>query len=282
MKLEVKDFIDPQTEYHYACTKITRGATDLHTHEFYEIFLVTGGRVVHIVNGVEDTLADGSLVFVRPEDAHCYEKSEDSQCQLYNLAFPRQVVDALSRFLEDGFPSEGLLFSTLPPKTLLSQEEKSMVIQELEKLSILHQSNKRAVRCQMRIFLSFIFSTYFSKFHHKTGKSIPSWLIELCSEMKKKENFFIGLPRLHELGKRSPEHINRMFAKHLGKSPTLWINDTRLLYAANRLTNSDEEIINVALDSGFQNLSHFYHQFKLRFETSPYQYRKHHRQSIIP
>ena len=50
------------------------GATyPLHTHTFYEYFLVTGGSALHMVNGTSQALSKGSLVLIRPEDAHYYD-----------------------------------------------------------------------------------------------------------------------------------------------------------------------------------------------------------------
>jgi AraC family transcriptional regulator, dual regulator of chb operon len=36
------------------------------------------------------------------------------------------------------------------------------------------------------------------------------------------------------------------------------------------------------LDSGFDNLSHFYHLFKRKFNASPKEFREKHQKSIIP
>ena len=50
-----------------------RETYQLHCHDFYEFFLVTKGRALHIVNDTVQTVSRGSLVFVRLDDAHCYD-----------------------------------------------------------------------------------------------------------------------------------------------------------------------------------------------------------------
>ena len=45
---------------------------------------------------------------------------------------------------------------------------------------------------------------------------------------------------------------------------------------------TEEEIVAVSLKAGFENLSHFYHLFRKRFQLSPARYRKAHRRVIIP
>lgn len=45
----------------------------LHTHDFYEIFLVAEGKAIHEVNGSSQLLSKGSLVYIRPSDTHYYK-----------------------------------------------------------------------------------------------------------------------------------------------------------------------------------------------------------------
>ena len=44
----------------------------LHMHEFYEVFYVVHGQAMHEVNGSAQVVGEGSLVFIRPDDQHCY------------------------------------------------------------------------------------------------------------------------------------------------------------------------------------------------------------------
>ena len=45
----------------------------IHTHDFYELFLVPKGSAVHAVNGRSQLLTEGSFVLVRPNDVHATE-----------------------------------------------------------------------------------------------------------------------------------------------------------------------------------------------------------------
>lgn len=100
--------------------------------------------------------------------------------------------------------------------------------------------------------------------------------------MEKKENFTEGLARMQELAGKSHEHICREFKKRLNITPTEFINSLRLNYAKNLLMNSDESIIDIAMEAGFGNLSHFYHLFRKQYNISPSDFRKKYQESIIP
>lgn len=92
--------------------------------------------------------------------------------------------------------------------------------------------------------------------------------------MKKKDNFTQGLSALLNISGRTHEHLCREFKKHLSLTPTEYINTLRLNYAENLLLNTDMDIITVCYNSGFDNLSYFYKLFKLRFNSTPFSYRR--------
>ena len=62
--------------------------------------------------------------------------------------------------------------------------------------------------------------------------------------------------------------------RHMKITPTHFINKLRLDYAANLIFNTDLDIITVAMEAGFNNLSHFNHIFKEKFESTPSAFRK--------
>jgi AraC family cel operon transcriptional repressor len=282
IRLLEKDLIDPETEAHFAYHKSLKSITGRHNHDFYELFLITEGNVYHIINGNRELITEGSLVFIRPDDIHFYEKHGVKDCKLLNLAFPEITMEALSNYLGRGFYAEKLLRSKNPPHIVLTNIEINQMIVRFQKLATIPNHLKQELKTELRALLAEIFINYFSERHEDIQHSIPLWLENLNNDMKQTENFTAGLPRLHQLSSRSPEYLCRMIKKHYDKTPTQWINDFRLNYAVNLLTYTDEDILNVCLDSGFENLSHFYHLFKKKFLLSPSKYRKLNRRVAIP
>ena len=63
---------------------ILRGS---YTHNFFELFVIAKGEVLHTVNGRTHLLSEGTLMFIRPAEVHYYEPSEGKECHLINLAF---------------------------------------------------------------------------------------------------------------------------------------------------------------------------------------------------
>jgi len=282
VKLKTKNLIDPESEIHYAYHKSLATITTPHTHDFFEIFLITKGEAFHRINDKQEIIEEGDLVFIRPNDIHNYEKSDDKSCELINLAFPELTMLKLFEYFGEGFHSDKLLMAEFPPKIRLSRFEKDILVNRFEKLNTLRRTNKKKIKTELRILLADIFSRYFTTGDESSNEIIPSWLVKLKSEMERKVNFVLGIKKMYDLCERTPEHLSRSFKKYFNESPTDYITNLRLNYAANLLTNSDQDITNISMDCGFENLSHFYHLFKKKFDSSPKEFRLKHQKSIIP
>jgi AraC family transcriptional regulator, dual regulator of chb operon len=282
LKLEAHQFIDTETQAHYAFHNFTESVFSvLHCHDFYEIFLVVRGSIIHHINQQDIILQEGALVFIRPDDEHAYRKVEEQDCQLINLAFWSQNIEALFAYLQPEFSLDTLLKLKDPPTVYLSQTEKNYVQTRLEALNRLQ--NKLDVRVAMRVLLAELVSQYILTNIASTPLTeIPLWLQQVCASMNEPPNFIEGRSALLRLAQRSEEHIGRVFKQYLGVTPSKFINDLRLEYASKLLLHTDHEIIDITFQVGFQNLSHFYHLFQNRWQTSPHQFRKKHRKQLIP
>ena len=108
----------------------------------------------------------------------------------------------------------------------------------------------------------------------KEEDNLPAWLKSLCQKMTEKDNFLGGIARLKDLANKSPEHLSRTFRKHLNVSPSAFVSDLKLNYAANLLARTDISITQVAFEAGFENLGYFYSNFRNKYQLTPKQFRK--------
>ncbi|WP_438492179.1 AraC family transcriptional regulator [Paenibacillus sp. IHBB 3054] len=275
LKLLAADGIDSEIQAHYRLIASVRDTIGMHSHDFFELFLILKGSVVHVINSNRQLLQENTLVFIRDRDVHCYEQTTDSDCQFINLSFNREVLDDLIAFLGEGFPSGRLLEPAMPPSTLLSKTEKEYVRYRLEQLSLIPQEKKLVIKAEVRAILTDLFSRYIkaeAEPFEPAGQ--PEWLKALCREVKKKEQFTRGAAALVQLSGKSHAYVCRMFREHLGMSPTQYINELRISYAENLLLNTDMEIVDISLEIGLENVSYFYDLFKRRHNLTPHRYRQ--------
>jgi AraC family transcriptional regulator len=71
----------------------------------------------------------------------------------------------------------------------------------------------------------------------------------------------------------SPYHFLRVFERITGVTPHQYVRRLRLREAATRLATEPTKVLDIALDSGFADVSNFNRAFRTEFEVSPRIYR---------
>jgi AraC-like DNA-binding protein len=82
-----------------------------------------------------------------------------------------------------------------------------------------------------------------------------------------------SLSELAESASLSPYHFLRTFKAVTGVTPHQWLLRARLRWAAGRLIDSRRPVTEIALASGFDDLSNFIRTFRAEFGFSPRQFR---------
>lgn len=90
------------------------------------------------------------------------------------------------------------------------------------------------------------------------------------------ELFFADSSSLHKELKNlglNRNRITQLFQLHFQKTPVEYLNELRISRAKNLLVNTQDNILQIALQSGFESLSTFYTQFRKVAGVSPKEYR---------
>ena len=106
------------------------------------------------------------------------------------------------------------------------------------------------------------------------AQHLTDWLQRACEMIDDPQYFAQGAKGFTLLANRSKEHVARELKKCLGKTPTEIVNQARMRYAADKLCHSSIPIIDIAMDCGFESLSHFYKIFRVAYGITPRQYRE--------
>lgn len=79
---------------------------------------------------------------------------------------------------------------------------------------------------------------------------------------------------------KNEKYIGRLFKQEVGLSYAEYVQEVRLSNAKQMIAKSDDRIIDIALECGFNNISYFNRSFKKKYGYSPTDYRARKRSSV--
>ena len=245
-----------------------------HYHDYYELFLLLEGSVIHYVNGQQLPLSQGALVFIRPRDTHDYLLRDGDHFSMLNITISKETIEALFSYLGDGFCANQLLDADMPPQVDLPSSGFHYILSQMTGIRTIDEAQTPRLKTALRVLLFRIFTRFFADFGDESTKEVPLWLSDLCNEMKKNGNFTYGIERMLALSGKSREHLSRSIKKYMGVSLSSFINELRLHFVANMLKNSNHDIADIVFESGFGDLSWAAELFRKKYGMTMSQYRK--------
>ncbi len=272
-RLTAEKQLDADVGFRFRRVLLTTESSKLHCHEYYELFLTLSDGIRHQINGREEVLPRGALLFIRKEDCHHYPDFLQSAQSFINLSFSSEILSQLFAFLSAGFGGERLLAAEFPPQVLLGEEDIAWVTDKLDELNTADRYNTAERQYLARMLLLKIFTRYFAQFETDDLR-LPPWLNRLNREMHRLEHFSQGVEHMVERSGKSREHLCRSVKKYFGVSVSEYLNNLRLNYLANSLVTTNLPIIDLCYLCGFENTSWAYTLFKRKYGTSPAKFRK--------
>ena len=241
-----------------------------HKHNYFEIFMVVKGPVRHIINGAEQVLSEGDILFIRDYDEHEYVCADNQYFEFLNVAISPELLRCVLDYLGDDFSISEIMNYKLPPVVSLLPKKREKIFYSLTELD---QNNPCVARLKIKNILVDLFVNCFFDYHEKTD-DIPKWLEAVYEKMKNPKYFIKGAKEMYCLSGKSREHLTRCMSRFYGKTPAEYINDLRLEYSAGLLRASNLPVVDICFACGFENLSWFYKQFSKKFGETPSKYRK--------
>lgn len=271
----VFDLVTPGIDYHAGFVSgRVRPYTPPHTHDFFECFYLLEGTVSHTLNGQTAPLSAGDLFLIRAADCHSLS---GKRFHLINIAFPaaswRTYCDLA------GLAQTAFLDPAAPPPALRVPEARREECAAIfgRALQTFQQTPRgpRARQALCRFWASTL--DFFLPEEADAGvqdQKYPAWLSLACRAMYEEENLRAGLPRFVEMSGVTRAHLTRVLKTYRQQTPTEFINEVRLRRAAMLLATTPADILDIAVDCGFENLSYFYRRFRRQFGKSPRAWRK--------
>ena len=111
----------------------------------------------------------------------------------------------------------------------------------------------------------------------RSGRKKPQWLSRIKELIHERYVENLSLGRIASIIGVHPAHLARKFRMEFGLTVGQYIRKLRIQRAIRELAFTDKSVMQIALDSGFYDQSHFTHNFKKQTGQTPAEVRRFHR-----
>lgn len=257
----------------------------VHWHEEIEIIYVKEGKL-HVKIGEQDMDGEaGDLFFVNPRELHLMSSS-DGKVKYYTLLFPIEFIsfqslDELEVNLLAPIRSNQLMLPEQLTDEALKKKVREIVVKMIADNREIHHLDIKEIglsshHLQTRIYLLQILQMLYEAGALTKAETAGN------SNMQKEllgyiQNHYTEKITLSMLAKEfhlSEKYVSRYFVEHFYLPFSNYVVHLRLIHAKQLLETTEESITEIALQSGFSNVSYFIRAFKNAYDKSPLKYRK--------
>ena len=266
---------DPFSIYHIANAKRSF-QIPIHWHDEFEIIYVKSGFLTVSISGENYIGKPGDAFVVSPGNLH-FMGSQTGNVDYFTFLFPLKYIS----FRTDDILDDKLLEPLNSGHLIISPEIEDTVKEQCEQLVEIYGAKKEEsqskITAQIKtkiILLQFILELWKKGFiveNDTSGKNTVEK--EMVSYIQQN---FTGKILLKEFGEQfhlSEKYISRYFKEHFHITISQYVTYLRLKHAKQLLQDTDIPVTEVAMQSGYQNVSYFIRSFKKTYGMSPLKYR---------
>ena len=249
----------------------------VHWHDEFEIIYVRSGFLAVSISGESYIGKTGDAFVVSPGNLHLMG-SQTGTVDYYTFLFPLKYIS----FRTDDMLDEKLLEPLNSGHLMICPRVKDTAKELCEQLIEIYEAKKdeseSKITTQVRtkiILLQFILEMWKKGFvieNDTSGRNTVEK--EMVSYIQQN---FTGKISLREFGEQfhlSEKYISRYFKEHFHITLSQYVTYMRLEHAKQLLQDTDIPVTDVAMQSGYQNVSYFIRSFQKAYAVSPLKYRK--------
>ena len=249
----------------------------VHWHDEFEIIYVRSGFLTVSISGESYIGKTGEAFVVSPGNLHLMG-SQTGTVDYYTFLFPLKYIS----FRTDDMLDEKLLEPLNSGHLMICPRVKDTAKELCEQLVEIYMAKKDESESKITtqvgtkiILLQFILEMWKKGFvieNDTSGRNTVEK--EMVSYIQQN---FTGKISLREFGEQfhlSEKYISRYFKEHFHITLSQYVTYLRLEHAKQLLQDTDIPVTDVAMQSGYQNVSYFIRSFQKAYAVSPLKYRK--------
>ncbi len=240
----------------------------MHTHDFWEIMLITEGTYQQTINGKNLTLQKNHALLIKPTDVHCVHPGKATDAHI-NIVINCEFMHSVCDFFDDTLYHR-LLVAAPQPLYLSTSQFRSIadIVNEMQLYPLNAQPDSLK-----RMLLSFYLNLHQIQLH-LTNKHFPEEFKNVLSTLSLPQNLALTVTDIAELAGYSYSHFAKLFKKFIGVTASEYLTNIKMEYAAFALLKLNTPVTQLALDLGYQSFGYFTNLFKKHYGVPPSQYKK--------
>ena len=249
----------------------------VHWHDEFEIIYVKSGSLLVSISGENYIGKSGDVFVVSPGNLH-FMGSQTGTVDYFTFLFPLKYISFRSNDILDDKLLEPLNNGHLMISPRVKDTAKELCEQLIEIYLAKNDERESIITAQIKtktVLLQFILEMWKKGFVTENDTSGRNTVEkEMVSYIQQN---FTGTISLKEFGEQfhlSEKYISRYFKEHFHITISQYVTYLRLKHAKQLLQDTDIPVTEIAMQSGYQNISYFIRSFKKTYEVSPLQYRK--------
>lgn len=251
----------------------------LHWHNEMEIVYVKKGKGIISLDFESHYVEAGDIVVAIPGQMHGIFQFEGYSMEYENIIF---LADMLVSKIADSLSEEffaPLLSGSLNFNHVITADDYNYAdfARCLDQADAVCAAFPKGYKLALKSCLfGFMYAILRSAEDEKTDKNDKN-LDRIKDVIKYIETHFgrpISIDEISGVCGFSSSHFMKFFKNIMGSSFVEYLNDYRLSMASRMLIDSDDTVLTIAADCGYENLSYFNRLFKRKYGVTPSEFRK--------
>jgi AraC-like DNA-binding protein len=254
-----------------------------HRHDFLECSFVISGFGKELVNGAQHELRPGTFSFLLPFQIHELQTTSKEPLQLFNCMFDMNLLTG--PFGNDVSITELLTGPELPSYLHTAEGVFERFHRMWDELFTEFKSEEKLWRLPLlRVRLVELLALF-----DRERRSLSPMLSHTAEEQKGKRNIWpivqyinqhyredLTLSGLAQRFEYSTSRLSETFKSGLGVSFVQFLHELRIRHACSLLVMTDQSVLEIAYEVGFQSFKTFSRIFRELKDTTPKAYRQSH------
>ena len=265
----------------YLCSiPLDFSSVPVHWHEEMEFIVVKKGRGLVTLDRESRLLEAGQAVIVLPGQLHGIRQYQQERMEYENIIFrlemllPKEGDVCGPKFLEP-YRDGKLLYPAWIDGSALYHEEMLECIRKMDELS---EQRPRGYPLAVKGWLFQFFFLMFSRVEPTLAEEGREKSLDKMKRILRRIEVDYGKPlsieEMAEFSGFSESHFMKFFKNHMGVPFVSYLNDYRLTMAARALAEGQEDVLTIAMDAGFPNVSYFNRLFRRQYQMTPGELRR--------